>query len=485
MPPKPAVVALVPPPEDDEVCDLDFGTVPLHLLEFVMVLGRCMACGYLVARHDFAAPVAAAAGAAVQAPQRTAEEKKLQSLQDAQAMVRTFRSAYRHEYATPHMMDMARSFRHADAGHLGLLGCASLVTGDLPERPSREMLLKPWERAVLYAFVIEAVCLCLAALMHMLAAGAAIPRSSAFSDARANAPDLTHNQAAEALRGLSAMALGLRAGSIRDPIVYARRYADSSIKLVHPVVGSIHPLIFNRTTGLDRLRAWMLAFRDGLALPTWEVVVAPLAAPAAAAPVVAAAAAAAAQAAACVVDLAVWGRQWPWIGIGEAIVSGMGMAAQTTAPAAWEALETSESLVASALKILNPDGTGDADQAAPGLGSAQKKRRRADSRAAQTAAALAASAGGLGAGQGGMAGGGAGGRGRGAAGRGGRGARGGGAGAAAPAVTAARQAARTRLAAKAVGDLDKADCLDAALCFVCKHPRHDAATACVARGTAI
>lgn len=356
MPPKAAVVAvpLAPPDEQDEVCDLDFGTVPQHLLEFVMVLGRCMACGYLVARHDFAAPVAAAVAAVVQAPQRTAEEKKLQSLQDAQAMVRTFRSAFRPDYATPHMMDMSRSFRHADAGHLGLLGCASLVTGDLPERTSREMLLKPWERAVLYAFVIEAVCLCLAALMHMLAAGAAVPRTSAFSDARANAPALTHNQATEALRGLSAMALGLRAGSIRDPIVYARRYAESGIKLTHPVVGAVHPLIFNRTTGLDRLRAWMIAFRDGLPLPTWEVVVAPVAAPAVAAPVVVAGAAAAALAAPCVVDLAVWGRQWPWIGIGEAIVSGMGMAAQTTAPAAWEALESSEALVSAALKILHP-----------------------------------------------------------------------------------------------------------------------------------
>jgi hypothetical protein len=138
MPPKVAV-PLVPPPEEDDVCDLDFGNVPVHLLEFVVALGRCMACGNLVARHDFAPPVAAVAGGVV-APQRSAEEKKLQSLQDAQAMVRTFRSAYRHEYATPHMMDLARSFRHADAGHLGLLGCASLVTGDLPERPSREML---------------------------------------------------------------------------------------------------------------------------------------------------------------------------------------------------------------------------------------------------------------------------------------------------------------------------------------------------------
>jgi hypothetical protein len=388
MPPK---LALVPPAEEDVVCDLDFGNVPVHLLEMVTAMGRCMACGHMVARHDFAPPVAAAAGVVVQVPQRTAEEKKLQSLQDAQAMVRTFRSAYRHEYVTPHMMDLARSFRHADAGHLGLLGCASLVTGDLPERPSREMLLKPWERAVLYAFVIEAVVLALAALMHVLAAGAPIPRTSAFADARANAPDLTHNQAAEALRGLSAMALGLRAGSIRDPIMYARRYASSGIKLTHPVIGAVHPLIFNRTTGLDRLRAWMLAFRDGLPLPTWEVAVAPAVAPAAVLP--AAAAAAAAQLLVCVVDLAIWGRQWPWIGIGEAIVTGMGMAAQTTAPAAWEALESSEALVASALKILHPDGSEEAEATAPGDGSAAKKRRRADSKRALTAAALAAAAG--------------------------------------------------------------------------------------------
>jgi hypothetical protein len=483
MPPK----LLAPPEEAEEgACDLDFGTVPVHLIDLCIALARCMNCGHLVAAHTFTLP-APAAGVVLQMPQRSGEEKKLHSLQESQAIVRTFKSGYRHDFTAAHSIDVARSFRHADAGHLGLLGCPSLVTGDLPERPPRHMLLTPWERAVLFALVLEAICLAIKARIHLQDVGDPVARVGLFSDCRANAPDFTYAEALEVIRGLSAMAVGLRASSIRDPILYARIYAGSKVKLIHPIVGAIHWMIFQRTVALDRLRPWVLALCSGLPLPSWEAAPAPAAAPAAAAAAAAPAAAvvvAAAAAARCVVDLTVWGRQWPWIGLGEAIVTDMGQASSATAAEAWEKLESSEALVSAALKVLHPEGyTEDAPtplDTAGGGGAAAKKRKRAESQRLAAAAALATAAG-LGAGSGGMAGGGGGGRG----GRGGRGGAAGGGRGTPPLVSAARMAAKTRVAAKALDDVDKTDCLDAGLCFKCKKERHDGATACTLRGKAL
>jgi hypothetical protein len=461
---------------------------------------------------------------------RTDEEKRLVKYQEAQAMLRTTRSGYRHSFLNVHRINLGRSIRHADAGHLGLLGCPSLVTGDLPERPTRAAMTAPWsERQPLLAMILEASCLALAARLHNAGAGEPIERSDIWWDAPQGAPAWTQDEAGEVLRGLQAFALGLRAGCSRDPSVFARLYATSKIKLIHPIVGSLNWFIFQRTTGLDRVGYWLLALRDGTRLPDYgpAATADPSRTPTASgdgSSAVSSAAAAAGGVGAgggghggdddsngdgpeCVVDVEMWARVWPWIGLGEAVATAMGEASRPVAAQAWDALEAGESLVAAALKMIQPEtAAGDDDD--EHVSSRERKRRRRESNA---------SAGGLGAGgKGGGRGGGRGGLGAGrggnratrrataaataaaaaaaaattvnptfaaAAGLGGGGGVGGGGGT--HAASAARAAARARVLAMPVGNITRTDCLDGGICFICKRARHDSGTACDLRGNPI
>jgi len=219
------------------------------------------------------------------------------------------------------------------------------------------------------------------------------------------------------------------------------------------------------------------------------------------------------------VDLEAWAKRFPWVGIGEAVVCDFGGPSRHVAVSAWEALGNQESLARQAVKTLSAvpgagDGSdGDDDGAGGGGGSGAAKGKGKGKRGRR---------GGAGAGAGGGsdgAGGANGGKGKGQ-GKGGAGSADGGdaaakkrrmaeqkelaasvasavgeafsarlqsmsAGqsAASPGGGGARAAARARVAAMQVDAITKADCLDAVLCFRCKHPRHSASVACDARGT--
>ena len=388
----------------------------------------------------------------------------------------------------------------------------------------------------------------------------AIRRDAVFADAAAGAPMfIAEAHLPEYERLLSALAIGLRATATRDEHEFARKHAKVRERLVHPIVGAIIPFIFARAASLDDLEAAMLAMRDGLPLPAAPTLdrltaqasaadvltmlttgiavqsspVAPTADARTASGATSAAAAAsgttgdggapttASSSYGAAIDIEEFARRFPWVGIGEAVVTDFGGPARAVAMQAWEALGAQETLAAQSSKALGGEGKvgsdgsddGEGLGAGGGGGGGGRGRRRARSGSVAGAAGAGAGAGGanasgaeggagarkkrnkaererisavvaaqvasqvaaLTAGAGAAAGGGAGGG-------GGRlpTSPGGGGGGGTP---SAKAAARARVAAKAVGDITKQDCLEAVLCFKCKHPRHPASTSCDLRGT--
>jgi hypothetical protein len=496
---------------DDECCDRDFGRVRSGLIRSVTRRGRCLRCGWRVSDHQISeipdiSPASPAAGGGVQVvlASRSDVEKKLQRFREAQDWLRTPRSGYRHVWAARVLPDLERSLRHADACHLGMVGCPSLVTGDLPERPTREGQTTPWGlRSQLVAMAVDATVSSIVNALSLAPEDADhISRQDVWLDAPVNAPGWTIGETWEVVRGLQHLAMGLRVAAIRDPVVFARHYAASTIRMIHPVVGPLNWFVYQRTVGLDRLRCWLIALRDGTVLPSYEVEgeatavsLSTASPPSSPSTSTSASSSGAARTAAsvCVVDLEVWGRVWPWIGLGAAACSGMGSASRAIAAGAWDALDAAEALVVQALKVVQPEPTkgGPGDTVSPPGSPSKRAEKRRRSLALATA--------GAGAGGGGGGGGVGGGRG------GGRGAKWPkGAAAATAAATAAlvvaptatagapgagtpvnRMAARTRVMAKQPNEITRSDCLDAALCFTCKQARHDATVACTLRGVVV
>lgn len=181
---------IVVPDEDQEgPCEVDFGKIAAALLPDVRKDGRCLRCGHLVVRHQISAASGSGGDGSDSRGARlvvvnhgsaqTHEQKKLAAYTLAQAMVRSVRSSYAHNFILGTRIHLSLGFRAANALHDGVLACPVLVVGQLPERMTKEATLQPWDRMVATALVIEA-------WLHAIIAPPAFP--SARTDTVRHAP---------------------------------------------------------------------------------------------------------------------------------------------------------------------------------------------------------------------------------------------------------------------------------------------------------
>jgi hypothetical protein len=506
----------------EEPCDIDYGCVASELLAVLTADRKCLRCGHRVADHTISARPASATAAPLSIVVPSREEKKLAAMRDAQARSRAMRSSYVPDFREVPSIHLQLALRHANAGHLGVLGCPGLVVGHLPDQPATDLYVRPWVRARHLRRVVDAIDYSIAAHRHTTPRPSRdpLPRTRIFADARASAPDWSAAEVLELQRALKALSIGLAAVEDRDPLVFGKSYADIDMRLTHHAAGRLNPFVFTRTCTLDSLCAWLVALRDGVTLPT--VASTGTGAVTATGPPPAAAAGAAVEggggggraAAAPVqmVDLEAWAREWPLIGLGHATTMGFGEASRATANIAWEALESAETFAIGELRIYfgataavrsggdfrggtsevvehqrmrkrlrsgssGRSGSGGAlvDRREGGagrhLGPAGSSRGTAGSAAGSSGPALATPAPLDGATQ----------RGSGSSGS----ATGSATGTTAGWLTPQqRLEAKARVASKAVDEITRTDCMDAQLCFQCKFPRHASGAPCVPRGRA-
>lgn len=389
-----------------------------------------------------------AAGSALQVTvvARSDEEKRMSRFSDAILFVKSCRIPYAHDFTLLPRVDLGRLLRGADTDHLALWAAPGLVIGPLPETGAgtKEMLLRPWKRMQNYAEVCDFLRSVIVAGVHLMPPTSADPddppilvrRVALFSDPVVGRGGWDFDESLELCRVLGAMSAGLRALATRDPKVYSASFASSKLTSVHPVAGRVNWFVYLRSVLMDRFREWLEAVRDGGPLYSGGVD--------------------GSGAAAKAVDGAAITKDWPFAGLGEAILMAAGSQGHPAADAAWAAVEAHEALVAASFKVLS-DGVASGSGAAAGAAVAgdygvphpppgpKDRAGRQDPRdgAAQT----------------------------------------GGKGSNAAVVAAARAA----LASKAVDTLTRADCLDAKLCFKCKFPTHDrppkpGASDCTQRG---
>jgi hypothetical protein len=447
--------------KDATCCDQDFTEIPRSMIKRYCKHNKCVRCRWLVGAHKVnpsrPSPERAAA-VNVTVNTRTDEEKRMAKFSEAISLSKSQVIPYDHDFDLLPRINLARLIRGADADHKSLWCAPGLVTGTLPETASKEMLLRPWARMANYADVVDVLKHAIQSAVHYIPAPTAevpipvVRRNAIFLDVTVGRGGWSKDSAMELARALGAMAIGLRAFSVRDPRVYSSSFSSSKLSAVHPVAGKLNWFVFSRTTLMDKFKGWLEKIRDGGPLTDAPAPLAGEAPPE--------------------LDGAVLTKAWPFAAVGEAIAMNAGAASSTEAEKAWAAVEAFEALVAASFKVL-------ADGVASGGGT-------------------------TGAGGGG-GGGGGGGSGAAAAEEEGSAER---ASKArkdnkpkpkpkerqpkvddADGPSAAVVAARAKVASKKIEDLTREDCLNARLCFRCKYPAHnkpaEGKPECTQRGTAI
>jgi hypothetical protein len=518
--------------EADEVCPRNVALVQHdHLDRFFHPAARvhrrrCRTCKRKYSEHVYEPAVAAPAAAAAAAGGPTtggaaAASRYLKTLEkatDAHKALAHFTTSYRPNLNNqPQPVDVEMLFRHADALHVGFIGCPDLPEGDVPQRPTRAALLAIWKRAKAYGDVFDVIGAAYLAHLHTRPAAGNIARSELVEGGTGV---MSSDEVLEAARCLQLLAIGLRSLARRDKRVWKVKYEGAPARRQVAVVGTVVWFIEYRILSLNHLRDWSKrALRVGAygraTAPHDAAAAAADAGPAAAggggavpAPLAAAAAAAGAGGGAggagagagaaahgaaaagarpaAMFDIAAVAREFPWVGIGEAIVARGGRVEAESTDEVWAALSAGEMVVAEAAKQVcagreptkpaDGGGGGGGGSAGGGAGSggggagtvrsregsASPTSKRNEKRRRKEIAAAAAAAAGRGAG----------------AGAGGAG--GGGSGAATPAGSptagspgrAAIEAARAVILAMPPEQLGLDECRAADLCHNCKRPYH-------------
>lgn len=391
--------------EAGEVCDLDFGQIPAEKMGFFANSRdkTCRRCGCAVAAHAFSAAPApvihqfaqapagagaggAAGGAAAGVEQAGSYVKQLQKTTDALTAQATFRIVLTPQTGGATRLDLNRLFRGAESSHQGpVMLCPDIVSADLPERPTRKVLLSPWVRCGNYAMVADIIRGAIEAELHSSPEGYPIRLSNIFVDG-APGVAMRRDDAFEMGRALSALAIGLRCLAVRDEAKWARSYQGAPATLLSSVLGKVGWFVAVRNRALDRLKTWIVSLRTCAPTLPEAPGAAPAAAPAAGggadgdADGGGGAAAGGARGAGVGVDPLVYvpvdlrriAAAFPWVALGLAVVHRGGKDDPSATDAFWTALDASEAVTAAAVKQLTGDsaiatgkGGGDGPDAAP------------------------------------------------------------------------------------------------------------------------
>ena len=412
-----------------------------------------------VANAASAAGAGGSAAAAVGGERRSGLEKAVAKATDAFEATQRFHTTYRHAWSQPPPpVDIDRLLLYANTLHRGLYGCDEIVSSELPRSMTRPAARQPWDREEALADSCDVIRERMMAEVHLNVDNRRVKRSTLFVDGEGT---MSYDECVEITRALGVLVIGLRALSRRDRKVFEARYVGAAAKADVPIAGEVVWFVAYRTHAISRLVSWLRALKHGRY-------------PSRMGTDAAAAGGAAAASDASAFNIEAFAAEFPWAGVGAAVVARGGRDDPDAMRAAWNALAAAEVVASQGAKELTGesatatrktpaataggDGGGD-DGGGGGGGGGSGKSSRAQRRAAAKAKAKAGTPRGGGNGAGGA---------RGKDRDGGGGDDGGGGATAGDAVSAARAV----VARKAVGDITRSDCRAADLCFVCKRNYH-------------
>ena len=377
--------------EADEICDRNVALIPPEMLSTFfhpharLHRRRCRTCVHHYCDHLYEPAAVAAAigapgegggGAGAGGTGGTSSSKYLKTLEkvtEAHRAIQHFTTTYTPVLnQQPPAIDVDSLFRYADALHHGFSGCPDVPEGDLPQRPTRSGLLGFWKRAKAYANVFDMIGAAFTGHIHTMPAAANFNRATLVEGGTGL---MSSDEVLETSRTCQLMAIGLREMARRDKAVWKLRYEGAPARRQVAVVGSVVWFVEFRIGNLNHLRDWSKrAFKAGVygrtaARPAAAAATAAGAAPATAAGAGPAAAAAAAGAGAGggggggvaagagagatgLFDIAAVAKEFPWVGIGHAVVTRGGRVETEGTDQAWSAVSAGEMVVAEAAKQL-------------------------------------------------------------------------------------------------------------------------------------
>lgn len=328
-----------------ELCDLNVGLIPNALLEKFFAgmttakpICRREGCKFPLAEHHFsisppATPPQAGGPAGLKAPMA----KEVQRAADCAEIIERFQSSYRFDpTAAGGLLDLDLLIRSADCANLGYVGATTIGAPPLPPQTPKAALLMPWTRAERMADTLVIIATKYKYVAHRLGDGIQQMRRDTIFEKGEGTISRTDAGNLESI--CMTMSIGLRGMAARDRAQFGRCYANAEARLMYATLGPANWFIRSRNATFDKLRSWIRSLRTRAIVRPYD----------AGRPLEGGAAGGAAGAVAQS-EFARAAEDWPFYGLGAAMVTAGGREDDPETTRAWSAFEAAESVLAHAV----------------------------------------------------------------------------------------------------------------------------------------